>query len=138
MNNERYLVHHGILGQKWGVRRYQNEDGSLTAAGKARYDTGIISSRDGDRKTKKKTVARKQIEQQIQNSQQAQRALDEIRLIGEQQVQQMFQQQNQMQMQTQMMQQQEIDRQLTQQAIQDSMRIQSMGVSYGMNPFMFG
>lgn len=31
------LVHHGILGQKWGVRRYQNEDGSLTPAGKKRY-----------------------------------------------------------------------------------------------------
>lgn len=31
------LNHHGILGQKWGVRRYQNEDGTLTAAGKARY-----------------------------------------------------------------------------------------------------
>ena len=30
------LNHHGILGQKWGVRRYQNEDGTLTAAGKAR------------------------------------------------------------------------------------------------------
>lgn len=44
MNNERYLVHHGILGQKWGVRRYQNEDGSLTAAGKKRYDTGHTSS----------------------------------------------------------------------------------------------
>lgn len=28
------LTHHGILGQKWGVRRYQNEDGSLTALGK--------------------------------------------------------------------------------------------------------
>ena len=28
------LYHHGIKGQKWGVRRYQNEDGSLTAAGK--------------------------------------------------------------------------------------------------------
>ena len=39
-NNE--LYHHGILGQKWGVRRYQNPDGSLTNAGKRRYhSTGI-------------------------------------------------------------------------------------------------
>jgi len=35
-----FLEHHGIKGQKWGVRRYQNEDGSLTAAGKARYGNG--------------------------------------------------------------------------------------------------
>ena len=33
------LSHHGILGQKWGVRRFENEDGSLTAAGRARYHT---------------------------------------------------------------------------------------------------
>ena len=31
------LYHHGIKGQRWGVRRYQNDDGTLTAAGKARY-----------------------------------------------------------------------------------------------------
>lgn len=30
------LIHHGIKGQKWGVRRFQNEDGSLTSAGKRR------------------------------------------------------------------------------------------------------
>ena len=39
MPNE--LMHYGILGQKWGVRRYQNEDGSLTNAGKKRYNKEI-------------------------------------------------------------------------------------------------
>lgn len=34
---ESELYHHGILGQKWGVRRYQNADGTLTAAGKKHY-----------------------------------------------------------------------------------------------------
>lgn len=32
-----YLAHHGIKGQKWGIRRYQNSDGSYTTAGKERY-----------------------------------------------------------------------------------------------------
>ncbi len=31
-----YLAHHGVKGQRWGVRRYQNSDGTLTAAGKKR------------------------------------------------------------------------------------------------------
>lgn len=33
------LYHHGIKGQKWGVRRFQNEDGTRTAEGKKRYLT---------------------------------------------------------------------------------------------------
>lgn len=32
------LYHYGIKGMKWGVRRYQNKDGSLTSAGKKRYN----------------------------------------------------------------------------------------------------
>ena len=52
MTYEVYLAHHGIKGQKWGVRRYQNEDGSLTAAGKMHY--GVDSKGNLSEKGKKK------------------------------------------------------------------------------------
>ncbi len=35
------LSHHGIKGMRWGVRRFQNKDGSLTPQGKKRYDRDI-------------------------------------------------------------------------------------------------
>ncbi len=37
------LKHHGIKGQKWGVRRFQNSDGTRTAAGKKRYNTRYVT-----------------------------------------------------------------------------------------------
>ncbi len=40
------LMHYGILGMKWGVRRYQNKDGSLTEKGKKRYGSNIRSVKE--------------------------------------------------------------------------------------------
>lgn len=47
-----YLAHHGIKGQKWGVRRFQNADGSYNSAGKKRYGIGDGQSYEGVKSVK--------------------------------------------------------------------------------------
>lgn len=49
------LYHHGIRGMKWGVRRFQNKDGSLTAAGKKRR-----ASEEADLKEREKRIKRQE------------------------------------------------------------------------------
>ena len=46
------LYHHGIKGQRWGIRRFQNPDGSLTAAGRDRYNSSYVN------KLEKKAIKR--------------------------------------------------------------------------------
>lgn len=53
------LIHYGVFGMKWGVRRYQNKDGSLTSAGKKRYSNNDDIKEDPQKNTeepKKKSV----------------------------------------------------------------------------------
>lgn len=45
--SDEYLEHFGVKGQKWGIRKYQNEDGTLTEEGKARYGKNASSIQKG-------------------------------------------------------------------------------------------
>ena len=55
MNND--LQHHGIKGQKWGVRRFQNKDGDLTPAGRKRYDPPSAKKQASKKQASKKQAS---------------------------------------------------------------------------------
>lgn len=90
--NENELMHYGVLGMKWGVRRYQNRDGSLTSAGKKRYDRDIrennakkkdnrinIDGPDPHRWAKEDTKRRKEVVDSTSNAvKQARQIVDKL------------------------------------------------------------
>lgn len=53
VEDDNYIQHYGIMGMKWGVRRYQNEDGTLTPEGMRRY-SGDIDSKSSALKIQRK------------------------------------------------------------------------------------
>lgn len=56
--DEKELLHWGIKGMKWGVRRYQNKDGTLTPAGKKRYNAEMERLKNEEKILKNKEATR--------------------------------------------------------------------------------
>ncbi len=65
---EQYLAHWGVKGMKWGQRRYQKEDGSLTEEGKKRYDKQMEVDRSQLKKQTKKSFIDKTIDRSTNNT----------------------------------------------------------------------
>lgn len=53
--DNKVIIHAGIKGMKWGIRRYQNKDGSLTPAGRKRYSRDSVEEHDDYKKAHAKT-----------------------------------------------------------------------------------
>ena len=112
------LYHHGILGQKWGIRRYQNADGTLTPKGKKRYDKLTGSRKEAKLKKKLKKLKQKYgICEKIGKS-----FVNNNRMMNN-----TIQQANQYTME-----------QANRAAINVSLQAASLSMSGGTNPFMFG
>lgn len=56
------LYHYGIKGMRWGIRRYQNKDGSLTDAGRKRYNKALETMNDESKSARTRARAKKTVE----------------------------------------------------------------------------
>lgn len=79
MNNDylNYIQHSGILGQRWGIRRYQNKDGSLTPEGKVRYGDGV-HTKNGKSAGKSESEKKKPEDMTIEELREANTRMKEI------------------------------------------------------------
>lgn len=76
MENYNYLEHYGIKGQKWGIRRYQNYDGSYTQRGMTRYNKKLEKYQKADARyqnAKKSDGSRRELTQARYNRRVAKR-----------------------------------------------------------------
>ena len=62
MSNTDVLIHHGVRGMKWGVRRYQNKDGTLTAEGREHYSKAEQKELKAQKKEERKEAVRQKRE----------------------------------------------------------------------------
>ena len=111
------LSHHGILGQRWGIRRYQKKDGSLTPAGLKRYG----SEANFKKIQRAEATAKKEAEKVNKNK------------IGKSFVNSSIMMNNTVQQANQYAMEQ-----ANRAAINASLQAASLSMSGGMNPFMFG
>lgn len=75
-----YLMHHGVKGMRWGIRRFQNKDGSLTAAGKKRQREEEPAHEDYERahsKTSVRTMSDREL-RETNNRLQAERQYEQL------------------------------------------------------------
>ena len=136
-NEGAYLAHHGVKNQRWGIRRFQNPDGSLTEEGKRRMKTRQGKSDKLDAKKAKLNSPRKV------NSKLANRSKDRgelIRRMQQEQQQELHRIQMQMQQELhriQMRMQQEQQQELQQMQMQMQQEQQQLINNYNATPMFF-